>query len=99
MRPLKMALDTDSPGDEQYGAIPDEFQDAIELYALWKCADYGDDNSSQMGERYRFQYEGQDGRGGRLAQIRAAVNRRGTSRVAPRRVSLRPVGDHGAWVG
>ena len=99
MRPQKMEQDTDSPGMEQFGAIPDEFQDAIVGYALWKAADYTDDQRSGDGERYRTLYEGQDGRGGRLAQIRQAVNKRGTARAAPRRVRLRPVSDHGAWVG
>jgi hypothetical protein len=99
MRPQKMDEDTDSPGDEQYGAIPDEFQDAIVTYALWKAADYTDDQRSGDGERYRTLYEGQDGRGGRLAQIRIAVNKRGTARAAPRRVRLRPTFSHGYWVG
>lgn len=99
MRPQKMAADTDSPGMEAFGAIPEEFQDAIELYTLWRCSDYSDDASAQMGERYRLQYEGQDGRGGRLQEIRRLVNKRGTGRAAPRRVSLAPVGYRGLWVG
>ena len=99
LRPQKMDEDTDSPGDAAYGAIPEEFQDAIELYALWKTADYSDDASSQNGERYRIQYEGPDGRGGKLAQIRTLANKRGTSRSAPRNVRIRPVSDSSAWVG
>ncbi|SRR6266576_5087691 len=99
LRPQKMQLDGDSPGDENYGAIPEEFQDAIELFCRWQCADYGDDASSQIGERYRVLYEGPDGRGGKLQQIRMMVNKRGTSRAASRRVRLSPVSDHDAWVG
>jgi hypothetical protein len=83
LRPQQMTADTDSPSEEQFGAIPDEFQDAITGYAMWKCADYADDGNSQNGEYYRVLYEGQDGRGGRLAQIRIGINKRGTAR-APR---------------
>jgi hypothetical protein len=99
LRPEKMTVDTDSPGDEQFGCIPDEFQDAIVTYALWKCADYADDSGSGQGERYRIQYEGQDGRQGRLLQIRSQVNRRGTARAPKRRVHLSGTSARGAWVG
>lgn len=100
LRPSPMTADNHSPSDEAHGAIPDEFQDAIVTYALWKCADYSDDASSQMGERFRMLYEGQDGRGGRLAQIRAQVNKRGTSRPPKRRVrGLRIVQAPGSWTG
>jgi hypothetical protein len=99
LRPTKMDEDTDSPGDEAYGAIPEEFQDAIELYATWRCADYSDDGSSQLGERYRALYEGSDGTTGRLRQIRTLVNKRGTARAAPRRVSMRAITDRRAWTG
>jgi len=99
LRPQKMALDTDSPGDENYGCIPEEFQDAIELYTLWRAADYSDDGSSQVGERYRVLYEGSDGTSGRLREIRRMVNKRGTARAASRRVSLQPVADRSFWTG
>ena len=80
MRPAQMTDDTNDLGDDAYGGFPDEFQDAIITYALWKASDYADDASGVMGERYRVLYEGQDGRGGRLAQIRAQINRRGTAK-------------------
>jgi hypothetical protein len=99
IRPNKMVADTDSPGDDAYGGIPDEYQDAIVTYALWKCADYADDASAQQGERYRALYEGQDGRGGRLAQIRVSVNKRGTARAARRKVRAPAVAARGGWVG
>jgi hypothetical protein len=99
LRPQKMVADTDSPGMEQFGCIPDEWQDAITLYALWHASDYADDASGQQGERYRILYEGQDGRGGRLAQIRTAVNKRGTARAPSRKVSLRAGSSRDAWVG
>jgi hypothetical protein len=99
LKPDKMDEDTDSVGDEVYGAIPEEYQDAIVLYALWKCADYSDDASSQMSERYRTLYEGQNGNGGRLAQIRMSINKRGTARAPRRRVRLRGVSSRGSFVG
>jgi len=99
LRPLAMANTDDDLGDEKFGAIPDEFQDAVITYALWKCGDYGDDTSSQQGERYRTLYEGADGRGGRLGQIRAIVNKRGTSIPVRRRVRLRGLSRPGFYVG
>ena len=99
LKPIQMTGDTDSPDQEQYGAIPPEWHDAIVTYALWKAADYADDASAQQGERYRALYEGADGRGGRLAQIRIAVNKRGTARGARRKVRLRPVASNEVWIG
>lgn len=99
MRPQPMVEDGDSPGDEAFGAIPDEFQDAIVTYALWKASDYADDVSSQQGERYRTLYEGPDGRGGRIQAIKIAVNTRGTARAPKARVLLRPQRPHRSWVG
>jgi hypothetical protein len=100
VRPQKMALPTDSLGDDKFGGIPDEFQDAVILYALWKGSSYGDDQSGGQGERYRTQYEGQDGRGGRLAQIRMSVNKRGTGRAPRGRVLLRRGSlSKAAWAG
>jgi hypothetical protein len=99
LRPAQMDGDTQSVGDETYGGIPDEFQDAIVTYALWKGSDYADDQTGQQGERYRMLYEGQDGRGGRIAQIKMATNKRGTNRAPGRRVKMRGVLPRGAWVG
>lgn len=98
-RPQQMTADTDTPGLEQFGAIPDEYHDAIVTYALWKGADYGDDASSQMGERYRILYEGQNGNGGRLSQIRALVNKRGTAKAPKAKVVLRATAPAGYWSG
>jgi len=90
IRPLQMTEDADSPEQEDFGAIPPEYHDAIVTYALWKAADYADDSTTQNGEYYRTLYEGADGRGGRLAQIRILVNKRGTAR--PPRVAVRVSG-------
>ena len=97
LKPQPLALDTDSPSDEMHGAIPEEYHDAIVTYALWKCADYADDQSTAYGDYYRTLYEGQDGRGGRLAQIRIAVNRRGTNRAPRSRVNLSRPSSPGAF--
>jgi hypothetical protein len=99
-RPAQMTADTDSPGDETFGAIPDEYQDAIVTYALWKLADYADDGGSGQGQTYRVLYEGQDGRGGRIRQILSQVNRRAPSLPARKvSVSAVPSPDRRDWVG
>jgi hypothetical protein len=95
--PQKMAADTDALGTEAFGAIPEDFQDAVELYTLWRASDYSDNAGSRKGELYRIQYEGADGRGGRLAQIRTLINKRGTARAADRRVTLPGVAGRQAW--
>ena len=99
LRPAKMTADANDLGDDTYGGFPDEFQDAIITYALWHASDYADDASGVMGERYRVVYEGQDGKGGRLAAIRAQVNRRGTAKAPARRVRLRGINPRRVWVG
>src|SRR5215471_11085236 len=97
--PTPMVADTDDPSTEQFGAVPAEFHDAIVTYGLWHGADYADDATSQQGERFRILYEGQDGRGGRLGQIRMLVNKRGTQRAPRRRVRLSSLNTADNWVG
>jgi hypothetical protein len=99
LRPQQMDEDADSPADESYGAIPDEYHDAIVTYALWKGADYADDASSQVGERYRILYEGQNGNGGRLGQIKMLVNKRGTAKAPRAKVGLAVTAPSGYWSG
>jgi hypothetical protein len=99
LRPTKMTQDTDDFGSEAFGAIPEEYQDAIELYALWKAADYTDDGGSQMGERYRALYEGPQGSGGRLSEIRGLVNKRGTAKPPRARVMLPGLAQSDYWTG
>jgi len=98
LRPSQMTQDTDSPGDEAHGGIPDEYHDAILTYAFWKLADYVDDGGSGQGQNYRVMYEGQDGRGGRIRQIQSMVNGRAPSLPA-RKVHGRRVLSRRAWVG
>jgi hypothetical protein len=99
LRPEQMADDDDSPGQDKFGGIPDEYHDAILYYALWQAADYADDQSAGQGERYRITYEGQNGLGGRIALIKMLVNKRGTARAPGRRVRLRGIASREAWVG
>ena len=99
LRPQQMTDDAQSPSFEDLGAIPDEYHDAIVTYAMWKLADYADDASASNGEYYRILYEGQNGREGRLAQIKALVNKRGTAKAPRRYVNLRPTSSSGAYVG
>jgi hypothetical protein len=93
LRPSQMVDDTNDLSDEDYGAIPEEYQDAIVLYTLWQMADYADNDKARKGELYRQQYEGPDGMSGRIRQIKMLVNKRGTARAPARRVSLSQPGD------
>jgi len=78
-RPQPMTDDAQTPSDTLYGGIPEEFHyTALLNYMLWNGADYGDDITSQSGERYRILYEGEDGRGGNLRDIHKMINRRAT---------------------
>jgi len=97
LRPQQMTQDTDSPDEESFGAIPDEWHDAIVSYAMWKLADYADDGGTQNGEYYRVLYEGEDGRGGRLAQIRIGINKRGTARGPRAHVRLSSTSGSGSF--
>lgn len=99
VRPSRMAADGDSPSSDSFGGIPDEYHDAIFLYACWHAASYADDEGASMGERYRMQYEGQDGKSGKLALIKQLVNKRGTSRAPRRRVRVRLVQPSKSYIG
>lgn len=76
-RPTAMSSGTHDPSNATYGGIPSEFHPAVEMYALWRLASMTDDQSSGQGERYRIEYEGQDGKGGMIARIRGQVYRKG----------------------
>ena len=99
IRPTKMTDDSHTPSTDAYGGLPDEYHDAIFLYACWKGASYADDESASQGERYRSAYEGQDGRGGKLQLIKQLVNKRGTARAPRRRVRVRTVRSSRSYIG
>lgn len=75
--PTAMSAAGNDPSATTFGGIPAQWHYGIELYALWKMADSIDDSSSGQGERYRLLYEGENGKGGYLAQMRAEERRRG----------------------
>ena len=74
-RPNDLLDPDDALENETFGGIPEEFQDAVELYAMSELADLTSDETSQRGGTYKVQYEGQDGRTGRLAEIRREINK------------------------
>jgi hypothetical protein len=72
-RPTALSGASDDPSSASLGGIPSEYHYALELYALWKMADSNDDQSSSQGERYRVAYEGENGRGGFLGQMKSEI--------------------------
>jgi hypothetical protein len=84
-RPTPMSATADTPS-----FVPAQWHRAVELYAAWKMADYDDDGSSQVGQMYRVQYEGPDGRGGILRDITQNKKWQGGRRLAPARAGRRP---------
>ena len=57
-KPTALASPTDDPSTSTLGGIPTEYHYGLELYMMWKAGDAFDDESSQSGESYRLQYEG-----------------------------------------
>jgi hypothetical protein len=53
VRPTAMSADAHDPANATYGGVPTEFHKAIEYWALAEAADFDDDSSSGMGEKYR----------------------------------------------
>lgn len=70
-KPTEMSSDSHDPSNVTYGGIPVEHHLALEMYMLWRAADFDDDASSAQGERYREQYDRE------LKKIRAALNMKG----------------------
>jgi hypothetical protein len=100
-RPPKMSADTQTLEDEQYGGIPEEFQDAVELYACAKLASRVDDGTSQMGTGYWVLYVGPDGNGGRIGEIRRQINRMTGMTLGPARLRTNGItaGNVGGRIG
>jgi len=91
-RPQPMPLETDSPSHQQYGGLAAEFHPTIITYVLWKGGEYMQHEASGNGEKWRVQYEGQDGNGGELAKIKKILAKRVTPGGPRRRNPLRTVG-------
>jgi hypothetical protein len=80
-----MVGDTDDPAAPSYGGLSPEFHEALVIYALWKMGEYVQHEGSGQGEKYRTQYEGQDGTEGQIAWISACSRKRVTPQAARRR--------------
>jgi hypothetical protein len=91
-RPQKMTAGTQSPSEENFGGLAGEFHPTIITYCLWKAGEYVQHEASGNGEKWRIQYEGQDGMGGELGKIKRLLNKRVTPGGARRRRPLRTVG-------
>lgn len=91
-RPNKMTLGSQSPSDSAYGGLAAEFHPSIVTYALWKAGEYMQHEASGNGEKWRIQYEGQDGMGGEIAKAKRILAKRVTPGGARRRNPLRTVG-------
>jgi hypothetical protein len=92
-RPTRMTADDHTPSTPQFGNLADEFHPTVVTYALWKAGEYTEHEQSGGGERWRVQYEGQNGDGGELAKIRRIL----TKRVTPKGMRRRdPTGQTGA---
>lgn len=76
-RPTAMSSASHDPSNATYGGVPAEFHPAVEKYALWHLASMDDDQTSGQGERYRIEYEGDNGRGGLIARMRGQILRHG----------------------
>ena len=101
--PHPMTQDEHDPSQEQYGRIPPLFHRAILNYMLWNAADKLGDIQAGRGERYRAQYEGQDGAAGPgtdLGRIRFAVTARGGNVINRRaREVLASDVQNNYWIG
>jgi len=84
-RPTAMSADGDTPTTGNMGGLNPEFHEAIVIYALWKMGEYVQHEGSQQGERWRIQYEGQDGTEGEIARIKRILAKRVTPQGQRRR--------------
>jgi len=91
-RPQRMTDDAHTPAATQYGGLADEFHPTIVTYALWKGAEFTEHEQSGGGERWRIQYEGQNGEAGEIAKIKAILNKRVTPKGTRRRDPTGQVG-------
>lgn len=91
-RPVKMTAGDQSPSETTHGGLAEEFHPPIITYCLWKGGEYMQHEASGNGERWRVQYEGQDGNGGEIARVKRILAKRVTPGGARRRNPLRTVG-------
>ena len=100
-RPTPLSGDNDDPSGPSNGGLNPEFHEAIVMYALWKMGEYVQHEGSGQGERWRVQYEGQDGTEGEIAKIKRVLAKRVTPHAASRRdlTSLPPLSSSGSYIG
>jgi hypothetical protein len=100
-RPTPLSGDSDDPSAAGSGGLSSEFHEAIIVYALWKMAEYVQHEGSGQGERWRIQYEGQDGTEGEIAWIKRILAKRVTPRSTSRRNSsnLGSLSPSGSYIG
>jgi len=91
-RPQPMPAGTDTPSHAQYGNLAAEFHPTILTYCFWKGGEYMQHEASGNGEKWRVQYEGQDGNGGEISKIKKIIAKRATPGGPRRRNPLRTVG-------
>jgi len=91
-RPKRMEADDDNPASPTLGNLADEFHPTIVTYACWKGGEYTEHEQSGGGERWRVQYEGQDGKGGEIAKIKQILSKRVTPQGTRRRDPVGQVG-------
>jgi hypothetical protein len=84
-RPSVMAADADDPANPTFGGLNPEFHEALVVYALWKMGEYVQHEGSGQGEKFRSQYEGQDGTEGQIAWIKRVLAKRVTPQMSRRR--------------
>jgi hypothetical protein len=101
-RPQAMTGDTNSPADPAFGGLAPEFHEAIVMYGLWKGGEYVQHEGSGQGEKWRIQYEGQDGTEGEVARIKRIIAKRVTPQMSRRRDltgNLGSLADSGSYIG
>jgi hypothetical protein len=91
-RPAKMTDGEQSPASMSYGGLAEEFHPTVITYCLWKGGEYVQHEASGNGEKWRIQYEGQDGMGGEISKIKRILLKRATPAGTRRRSPLRTVG-------
>lgn len=84
-RPQKMTAPDQTPSLPQFGGLQPEYHPTIITYCLWKAGEYMQHEGSGEGEKWRIQYEGQDGNRGEISKIKRIARKRVTPRAAIRR--------------
>ena len=84
-RPTPLSGDTDDPQAPASGGLAPEFHPGVVMYALWKGGEYVQHEGSGQGEKWRIQYDGQDGTEGEIARIKRLLVKRVTPQYTSRR--------------